>query len=495
MSGATTAEGRFEAFLEGLRGRPEWERASLVEQFMHTTRAFPLLEGETTAHFLYTGNAERVTIPGDMNGWNPSGSPMQRIEGTDFWYHSCQFESNARIDYKFLVDGSNWIPDPRNPLRVEGSYGWNSELRMPRYRSPREIEPHPAIPHGSIYEAGICSQFLANSRDIRIYTPPGYMATDQCYPVVVFHDGVEFLSMGCAGNILNYLIAQRRMRPVIGVFVPPVNRNAEYSGPQMGAFHAFIVEEVLPFVDARYRTLRTAAERATIGVSNGGNIALWLGHSYPEVFGNIAAMSSNVVTAVFEAYEESPRLNLKFYLDIGTYDQEELKPRIREFVELLRLKGYQYQFRKYHEGHSWGSWRAHVGRALTMFFPQDELIGISPSKALRSSMMQNHLPDALTPSDAISIVIPEDGRFTLKVLDLAGRDVRTVLDGRLARGEHRIRLGLEGMRAGVYSYVLSGENFNLSRKFQLVPAQTEDLFSHLRMDETGGPRTDRTKPG
>jgi hypothetical protein len=63
------------------------------------------------------------------------------------------------------------------------------------------------------------------------------------------------------------------------------------------------------------------------------------------------------------------------------------------------------------------------------------------------------------------------------VFDLAGRDVRTLFDGTLTPGEHRVQRGLEGLSAGLYSYILSGENFNLSRKFRLVPRPVENLFS------------------
>jgi enterochelin esterase family protein len=477
MAGSTTGSQTIEEFLTELTSRPEHERSYVVDRFMSSCPSIPGFTGEERAHFLFRGHAGSVTIPSDANGWNPAGSPMVRIEGTDLWHHTSTFESNARIDYKFLIDGMHWILDPLNPLRVEGSYGWNSELRMPRYKSPREIEFYENMSHGSVVAAEIRSEILSNTRSIRIYTPPGYHRTDEKFPVVLFHDGLEFLSMGCVNNILDYLIARRRMAPVIAVCVPPVNRNAEYSGPQMGSFYSFIIEELLPYIDSHFRTRRCPSDRASIGASNGGNISLWLGLSYPEVFGNIAALSSNVVSAVFEGYEESPRLDLRFYLDAGTYDQPDLIPRIREFTELIKAKGYPFQFRKYHEGHSWGNWRAHVGRALTMFFPPPaSAVPLRPWSS-RKPGVQNSAPDALTPTDTISFVVPEAGRFTLKVFDLAGRDVRTLFDGTLTPGEHRVQRGLEGLSAGLYSYILSGENFNLSRKFRLVPRPVENLFS------------------
>jgi enterochelin esterase family protein len=177
------------------------------------------------------------------------------------------------------------------------------------------------------------------------------------------------LSLASADRILDHLIAKRRMSPVIAVFIPPVDRNAEYAGMRMSLFDSFIVDELLPWIDCAYRTRRCAADRAAIGVSNGGNIALWSGLHYPEVFGKIAALSGNVVSAVAGGYEHTPRLAIQFYLDMGTYDIAQMIPVMKNFVDLVAAKGYPFRYRRYHEGHSWGNWRAHVGRALEWFFP------------------------------------------------------------------------------------------------------------------------------
>jgi enterochelin esterase-like enzyme len=359
----------FVTFLHELTALPEGERWTAVDRFISSLPSIPYIEKETVVHFLFRGDAASVTIPCDANDWSPSGFPMKRIDGTNFWYYTHHFDPDARIDYKFLIDGWCWILDPLNPHRCEGGFGPNSELRMPSYVPPPEIEYHPDIRHGTLTDVNIDSAILGNSRTIRVYTPPGYERTTDSYPVVCFHDGFDYLALGSAHNILDDLIARRRIAPVIAVFVPPIDRYVEYSGTQMHQFYAFIVDELLPFIDRTYRTKRTPADRATIGASNSGNMALLCGLSYPEVFGNVAAQSSNIVSAVVHGYENSPRLNLKFYLDIGTYDLVELMPVVQNFAQVIRSKGYPHVYWKYHGGHSWGSWRANLGRALKYFFP------------------------------------------------------------------------------------------------------------------------------
>ena len=354
----------FVDFLHELNTLSWEERTIFVDRYLNSLPTVPYIEKESLVHFIFHGDAENITIPSDANDWSLSEFSMKRIEGTNFWYFSHRFESDARLDYKFVINGVHWILDPLNPRRIEGGYGENSELRMPKYVSPPEIEFHPDIPHGSITEMSFNSEILGNSRMIAVYTPHQYNRANESYPVALFHDGLEFLSLGRANNILDYLIARKRITPLIAVFVPPVDRNAEYAGAQMNSFYSFIVDELLPYIDRIYRTKKQPPDRASIGASSGGNASLWLGLHYPETFGNIAALSSNIVSGVTSGYENSPRLNIKFYLNIGTYDMEQLIPLVHNFVTLICTKGYPYVYRKYNEGHSWGNWRAHVGRAL-----------------------------------------------------------------------------------------------------------------------------------
>ena len=362
---------QFQEFLNRVNAAPDSIKSSIVDSFMNVVERFPYIEGDTSVSFIYRGSANRVNVPGDFNSWNPNSSPMTHLSSTNFWYRSQTFESDARLDYKFVLNGSNWILDPRNPYQVLGGFGPNSELRMPEYVLPPEIEYRPEIPHGTLRDTTFFSTNLGNSRRIRVYTPPRYEVSSNSFGMILFHDGLEYVSLADADHVLDYLIWTRRIQPVIAVFVPPVNRTPEYAGNLKDEFTAFIVEEIIPWVDSRYRTLTDPAHRATLGASNGGNIALWLGLQHPEVFGNIAAQSSNVQESISSGFQDGPKLDLKFYLDIGTYDISLLIPLVRNFRQLLESKGYTLEYHEFHEGHSWRNWRAHIDNALELFFPAD----------------------------------------------------------------------------------------------------------------------------
>jgi enterochelin esterase-like enzyme len=171
------------------------------------------------------------------------------------------------------------------------------------------------------------------------------------------------------GNILDYLIAHHEIEPLIGVFVPPVDRTNEYYGTKKEKYAAFIVNELMPVIDHQFATSQDPQKRATFGISAGGNIALFIGMNHPDAFGKVAALSSSVQPEISEKYRESSRMNLEFYLDRGKYDLPMLIPMIDNLNNILAEKKYICRFRQWNEGHSWGNWETHVRFALQQFFP------------------------------------------------------------------------------------------------------------------------------
>lgn len=358
----------FETLVARIPALSPAQQQVVVDSFMSANRTLPLVENDTTVFFIDQRPATTLSVTGDASNWDPKGVAMTRVGATNLWYCKKNFEADARVDYKFVVNGNNWMLDERNPRTCVGGFGANSELRMPRYRESAEHQFSAVIPHGTLHDTTFQSNVLGNSRKVRIYTPPGYEASKDSFPVILFHDGLEYITLAQANNTIDYLIAKHRIRPIIAVFVPPVNRSPEYVGEQIQEFSEFIVHTVMAGVDASYRTRRSPDVRAVIGASNGGNISLWLGYHYPQVFGSVGAQSSNIARRLSEEYESGAKRNLKLYLDLGTYDIPILIRLVRNFVPDLESQGYPFMYREYHEGHSWGNWRAHLKDALEYFF-------------------------------------------------------------------------------------------------------------------------------
>lgn len=359
----------FQEFVVAVGATPVYQRTSLVDSFLAAVPRVPLVEADTLCTFFWRGSASSVAIAGDHNGWNPAAGGMTRLSTTNLWYRTQVFPADARIDYKFVIDGKMWVPDSLNPHTIAGGFGLNSEVRMPSWVFPQEVMFNASVPHGTVYDTTITSVVLGNTRKIQLYVPPGIRGPSESFALLIVHDGLEYVTLAQMPNVLDNLIAAKAIKPVVVVFVPPVNRNSEYSGDRIGHFASFIVTELLPFVKRQYRISSRASDCASLGASAGGNVALWLSMTHPEVFGGAAAQSSSVIDSIAHGFQNGPSRNLRIYLDIGTYDIAILLPMVRNFRSILDRRGYAYTYREIHEGHSWGSWRSHLDDILKFLFP------------------------------------------------------------------------------------------------------------------------------
>jgi enterochelin esterase family protein len=461
----TLAGQTFNDLIIRLNSLPVNERQVVVDSFMNAAGTFPFLESDTLCHFIYTGTASSASVAGDFTYWNPNWE-MTQIIGTNFWYRDAIFEDDARLDYKFVLNGSSWILDPRNPNTCTGGFGPNSELRMPAYTIPPEISYYPGIPHGTLVDTVFYSNQLGNSRTVKIYLPPGYSSDTTEYPVILFHDGLEYISLANANNVLDYLIGQREIQPVIGVFVPPVNRTDEYAGAQIDAFTYFITGVVMPEIDRKYRTSGDPRKRATLGASNGGNISLYLGMKHPEAFGKIAAQSSNVQTIISSTFQYGNKLDLEFYLDIGTYDIPVLIPLVEGLVQILQNRGYAYQYYQWHEGHSWGNWKGHLRLPLQQFFPSPAGFNERNDEP-RIRLFQN-APNPFSDETFIRFAAPVGSQAELILFDNSGRKLATVFKGEVSAGLTTVLFRNPGYSSGIYFYSLKADSRIESCKMNII---------------------------
>lgn len=163
----------------------------------------------------------------------------------------------------------------------------------------------PAFDKGSVIEREIRAASLRNSkigtdsvRSLAIYLPPGYASSRQRYPVVYvlpnpigdFRD--DFTRHGAAG-IFDRAIAARVIPPCIFVyadFSTPLGVSWYANSPVTGRWDDFAVKELVPYIDANFRTLARSSSRAIVGNFIGGYGALRLGFLHPDVFGTVYAM-------------------------------------------------------------------------------------------------------------------------------------------------------------------------------------------------------------
>ncbi len=372
-------EGSFLSWLRRIEGAPDAAaRSRIVAQFLYAARraGVPLIEpisqrpGHDRTVFLYRGSAKQVSLSADFSGLVPD-TRFISVSGTDLRYFAHEFESDARFDYRLVLEEDKQILDPLNPRTMTAVFGTNSVCWGSEYAPASEWEPRRGVRRGTVEEAEFVSEIRGNSRTIGVYLPAGYKhATQRCASLYV-HDGMDYFRVTGITHILDNLIHRERIPPVIAVFVPPVEREKEYGrNPE---FARAIARELVPWVDKKYRMAAKAESRGVLGASMGGLISVYLGAYHADVFGNVASQSGAFLTEdMLRAVRSRPKLAGKFHLDVGTYEAsyagKNLVEGNRRMREALGARKCPLQYLEVHEGHSWGSWRARIGGALLFFW-------------------------------------------------------------------------------------------------------------------------------
>ena len=435
------------------------ERMEVIANYLPVMeeQGIPFIEGDT-ANFVYVGQATAVILAGDFNEWSGSDT-LIAIDSTDFFYHRGVFEPTARLDYKFIVNG-NWILDPKNPNTCTGGYGPNSELAMPAYVQPWEINSYPDVAKGSISTTNFHSTIMNKNYQVQIYLPPGYdNSGNTAYPVLYVHDGQEYISLAGMNNTLDNLLDSNKIDPVIGVFIRPTNRNEEYGFSLRYDYKDFIIQELVPYVDANYPTLKSPQYRLTMGTSLGGNISGLIAYEHPEIIGNCGLHSPAFWVNEFEVarwYTDSIPKDIKLYWVAGTY--EDLGVPWQTFADSLEAKGYTFGWKIYHEGHSWGLWRATCDEMLPFFFPKGSTpVGVKAAKQNNYALGQNY-PNPFSVSTNIPVTITEAGMYTLKQYTSTGKLVQVVLNQFMTPGDYEFKIDAAALIPGVYYYSLNSPN-------------------------------------
>ncbi len=479
LTGSIFSQSQFQQLLNHVNLLPDsLSKAAAIDSFMIVARqqGIPFIE-DSTANFIFIGTPNSITVPGDFNGWDVNSYPMTNISQTNFWYVSKNFELNARLDYKFVLNGTNWILDPENPHTVTGGFGPNSELAMPDYIQPWEIVFNPNIEHGTIETTSIFSTYLNATHQLKIYLPPGYNRNlSVLYPTVYFQDGFEYIDLASAVNVIDNLIDSNKIQPVIAVFVEPNNRNNEYGGSLREEYQLFFIEELVPFIDSNYNTINDPNKRLVAGASLGGNISALISYNNPSVFANCGIHSGALWVNNNEALNliiNGPLKNIKWSSIWGSYEST-IASDMRIFRDELIAKGYQIDWLELPEGHSWGLWRATIDRMLEYFYPAGaNNINYEGSVIQGDFKLEQNYPNPFNPNTKINFSIPAgdysaEKYVQLKVYDVLGNEISSLVSEEKPAGYYNVIFKANNLTSGTYFYSLKAGNMVKTKKMLLL---------------------------
>jgi len=344
--------------------------------------SFPLVDGSDVT-FVYRGGADDVYLRCWIAGLD-TAQPLQSLPGTDLWATTIELPRGSRIEYKFEVlrnGHRELIVDPLNGVLAHDPFGANSVCQGFGYQRPAWTNEDPDVRQGTLEAATIDSEAFGGPRALQVYRPARFR-DNRRYPLLVVHDGDDYLKFAALKVVLDNLIHALEIPPLIAALIQSPDRLREYGADPRHA--RFVGDELLPFMKARYPLIDEPAARGIMGASFGGVASLhaaWLGQGK---FGRLLLQSGSFafsdigrhrrgpvfdpVADFMNEFREDPGLPAeRIYMSCGIY--ESLIYENRSLVPRLQEQGIDVRFEEARDAHNWENWRDRLRNGLSWLFP------------------------------------------------------------------------------------------------------------------------------
>jgi outer membrane protein assembly factor BamB len=363
----------------------ERDPAAHVEAFLREQKTFPVIEGERSVHVLFKGDGADVLFRSDAIGTGVDW-PLNHVGGTDLYYVSLELEPDARVSYQFVRPTGDTLADPLNRLKgaSQNFAGEVSLLMMPR---AERVVVDPASPlQGKMaeyeFDGGTASAAhlrWIGKRAVHVYLPPSYDAdVSRRYKAVYVLYGEEMRQ----GPLAAALEAEMgsAIDELILVFVSSTS-GYEYARSFREPHMRMMAERLVPWIDARFRTRPTSADRLLLGADEAGFAAIEIGLRYPAVFGRIAGQSlfplSTGDRELMTLIDGAARGSQRFSVDWGRYDPRRPSDRldVRDFSTRvharLRARGFNVVGREWNDGSVVSFWSHRAVAAVRSLFAKE----------------------------------------------------------------------------------------------------------------------------
>jgi enterochelin esterase family protein len=320
---------------------------------------------------------------------------MARLPGTDVWYKSYRFRKDARFVYlisandtltPFAVENSDtdWlstlIPDPLNRNRFiqprDPEIGGSTEeissvLELPDAPRQPYVTVRPGVAQGKVQLIRYQDKSLGHLRRLWVYTPPDYRRTGPPYSLLVLFDGWVYTQLIPTPTILDNLISESAIPPLVAVFIDQGDRLSELAlNP---GFADFVAGEIVGWTHRNYNVTNDSARTIIGGLSLGGLSAAYTAVRHPKVFGNVLSQSGAFQYSAVEEkgfiqqFALGEKLPIRFYLEAGTMEVNEAPSLLHSnwrFRDVLLAKGYTVYYSEFNGRHDYISWRGSLSQGL-----------------------------------------------------------------------------------------------------------------------------------
>jgi enterochelin esterase family protein len=317
-------------------------------------------------------------LPGVIPFGGNAGPGLKMAKGADgVW--SATTDKAVEPDnyrYNFVVDGAV-VPDPQATTFSKERFGTRSTFEIAGDAGRFQAYDR-NVPHGMVSQFEYWSQTLGAKRRAHIYTPPGYQRNSRRYPVLYLVHGAgdsddSWTSTGHAHYILDNLIAAGKAKPMIVVM--PFGHTPDRPGAGGNIlgnqdFGNDLLQDLIPAIDATFRTEAKPQSRAMAGLSMGGAHTLQFGLPHSDVFRYIGIFSMGLgvggdqegvkryETQHAAALARSAKEMKVVYYAMGKEDF--LYSSVAPTRGVLERAGIRHTYNETGGGHTWINWRRYL---------------------------------------------------------------------------------------------------------------------------------------
>ena len=283
-------------------------------------------------------------------------------------------------------------------MNFYGSTRWESGIEVPA--QDQDFYALKDVPHGQLRQILFPSKSTNTSRRAFVYTPPDY-DKDQTrrYPVLYLQHGwgedeTGWGSQGHANLIMDNLIAEGKTKPFIIVMTYGMTNDIRLGGLanfDIGPFQTVLVDELIPYIDANFRTLADQPHRAMAGLSMGGMETRQITLKNLDKFSHIGLFSGGSISPA--DVNSTPGFKEKVKLVFVSYGSRELENRRgggrggfggdpKASAEALKQAGINSVFYvSPNTAHEWLSWRRSLRQFAPLLFTEASSTPAAPALA------------------------------------------------------------------------------------------------------------------
>lgn len=331
---------------------------------------YPQVNSQGYARFQITAPlAQQVVVSLGLGGTS-GGTPLKKVTDS-IWAGTTSGPMEEGFHYYHLTIDGGVFNDP-GTLNFYGSTRLESGIEIPAH--DQKFYELKNVPHGHVQQVLFPSKSTNTSRIAFVYTPPGYeKEKSKRYPVFYLQHGwgedeTAWVKQGHANLIMDNLIAEGKSKPFIIVMTYGMTnvirpRAGGLRNFDIKPFQTVLLDELIPYVDANFRTIADQSHRAMGGLSMGGFETHTITLARPDVFSYYALLSGGIYKP--EEIKDKSKVKLIF-MSSGSFENPDGVTKAAEDLKTAGFKAVSYV--SPNTRHEFQTWRRSLHVLAPMLF-------------------------------------------------------------------------------------------------------------------------------